>query len=93
MANRKHSRVRIADNPSGNDSSSAACSDWHRIHADSMMARASIEPIYVAGVFAYPRDCKHFRFARPIDQFLAFRGESIYDWLAIGATVILTYVD
>ena len=26
-----------------------ACSDWHRAHADSMMARATIEPNSVAG--------------------------------------------
>ena len=48
MANRKHSRARLADNPSGNHTS-AACSDWHRAHADSMMARATIEPNSVAG--------------------------------------------
>jgi hypothetical protein len=32
----------------GKDSSSAACSDWHRTPADSMMARATIEPITIA---------------------------------------------
>ena len=46
-----------------------------------MMARATIEPLDVAGAFTSPRDCKHFRYARKIDQFLAFGEESIYEGL------------
>ena len=48
-----------------------------------MMARATIEPLDVAGAFTSSRDCKHFRYATTIDQLLALRGESTYDGLGV----------
>ena len=65
-----------ADNSSGS-TMLAACNDWRNGDADSMSARAANEATYDAGYTT--AGLSHF--AKTIDQFLVFWGESIYELL------------
>ncbi len=77
MAHRVHPTPIDADNSSG--SLPAACSDWRIGDADSMSARDAYDPTTYAGYTTAGAS----QTSQHIGQFLALRGESIYDWLGL----------